>query len=78
MKPLTGAKENDIRRHQCRWSVVARNTVIKESRRFVQEGTGDMMGSPDNAEGPQPLISSFNYDRDLEAWVFTGRENDLD
>lgn len=55
------------------------NIIIKESgKRFElkMQVWKDNRWVPLNAED---LIvdSSFHYDHDLEAWVFTGRENDL-
>lgn len=55
------------------------NIVIEESgKRFALK----MMNWKDNNWvhlNTEDLIvdSSFHYDRNLEAWVFTGRENDL-
>ena len=55
------------------------NIIIKKSgKRFElkMQGWKDNLWVSLNAED---LIvdSSFHYDRDLEAWVFAGRENDL-
>lgn len=55
------------------------NIIVKESgKRFKlkMEGWKDNRWVLLNAEDLM-VDSSFYYDYDLEAWVFTGRENDL-